>query len=120
MMGIPLLRHYILIRTISISLLLMIKNCWKFLQIEQEILTTIMSITFFKDTVKLHLAFGNRNEKRMFERLSKVVNDYNSLGNSKAVLQEFDAHTKKAFILCVVTGLISQVHKKVPQACEIC
>jgi hypothetical protein len=65
-------------------------------------------------------ALGGCNGKRMFERLTKAVNDYNSSGNGKAVLQEFDACTKKAFILCVVTGLMSRVHEKVPQACEIC
>ena len=65
-------------------------------------------------------ALGSFNGKRMFERLAEVVNDYNSSGNGKAVLQEFDACTKKAFILCIVTGLMSQVHEKIQQACEIC
>ena len=51
----------------------------------------------------------------MFERLAKAVNDYNISGNGKAVLQEYDANTKKAFILCVVTGLMSRVHEKIPQ-----
>jgi hypothetical protein len=65
-------------------------------------------------------ALGCFNGKRMFERLSKAVDDYNSSGSGKAVLQEFDACTKKAFILYVVTGLMSRVHEKVSQAGEIC
>jgi hypothetical protein len=64
-------------------------------------------------------ALGSFNGKKMFERLAEAVNDYNSSGNGKAVLQEFDTNAKKAFILCVVTGLMSRVYEKVPQACEI-
>ena len=56
----------------------------------------------------------------MFEWLSEAVDDYNSSSNGKAVLQEFDACAKKAFILCIVTGLMLRVHKKIPQASEIC
>ncbi len=56
----------------------------------------------------------------MFEHLAEAVNYYNSLGNSKAVLQKFDTNAKKAFILCVITGLMSQVYEKVSQAYEIC
>src|SRR5437762_11429208 len=56
----------------------------------------------------------------MFEQLSEAVDDYNSSSNGKAVLQEFDACAKKAFILCIVTGLMLRVHKKIPQASEIC
>ena len=60
------------------------------------------------------------NGKKMFEWLSEAVDDYNSSSNGKAVLQEFDACAKKAFILCIVTGLMSRVHEKIPQASEIC
>src|SRR5439155_12688807 len=56
----------------------------------------------------------------MFERLTKVVEDYNSLSNGKAVLQEYDVQVEKAFILCVVTSLMCCVHEKVMQAAEFC
>ena len=56
----------------------------------------------------------------MFKRLVNVVNEYNNSGKGKAVLQEYDSSTGKAFILYVVTGLMSQVHKKILQSDEIC
>src|SRR2546421_12731019 len=56
----------------------------------------------------------------MFERLAEVVENYNSSGNGKAVLQEFDADVGKSFILCIVTDLMCRIHEKVPQAGEIC
>jgi hypothetical protein len=49
-----------------------------------------------------------------------MVQDYNSSGQGKAILQEYDAHTGKAFILCIVTNLMCRVHEKVPQAGELC
>jgi hypothetical protein len=42
------------------------------------------------------------------------------LGQGKAILQEYDAHAKKAFILCIVTNLMYRVHEKVLQAGELC
>ncbi|PKB99211.1 hypothetical protein RhiirA5_462455 [Rhizophagus irregularis] len=63
---------------------------------------------------------GSPNGKKMFERLGEVVENYNLLGNGKAVLQEFDAEVGKSFILCIVTGLMCRIHEKVPQAGEIC
>ena len=65
-------------------------------------------------------SLGSCNGKEMFERLASIVEDYNNSGQGKAVLQEYDTHTGKAFILCIVTGLICRVHEKVPQACELC
>ena len=65
-------------------------------------------------------ALGNFNGKVMFERLTSIVEDYNNSGQGKAVLQEYDAHNGKAFILCIVTGLMYRVHEKVPQARELC
>lgn len=56
----------------------------------------------------------------MFRRLVDVVNEYNSSGRGKAILQEYDSRTGKALILCVVTGLMSRVHEKIPQSGEIC
>ena len=78
------------------------------------------------DTV-LHLfrkyretALGSRNGNLMFERLRSIVEEYNNSGWGKAALQEFDANTGKALILCVVTGLMCRVHEKIPQARELC
>jgi len=56
----------------------------------------------------------------MFERLRSIVEEYNNSGWGKAALQEFDANTGKALILCVVTGLMCRVHEKILQACELC
>ena len=63
---------------------------------------------------------GDRNGKKMFERLAQVVEDYNSSGNGRAVLQEYDAQIGKAFILCIVTGMMCRVHEQIPQAGELC
>ena len=52
-------------------------------------------------------ALGDRNGSLMFKRLVEVVNEYNNSGKGKAALQEYDSQTGKAFILCVVTGLMS-------------
>src|SRR6266498_922554 len=65
-------------------------------------------------------ALGDRNGSLMFKRLVNVVNEYNNSGKGKAVLQEYDSSTGKAFILCVITGLMSRVHKKILQSGEIC
>jgi len=65
-------------------------------------------------------ALGDRNGSLMFKRLVEVVNEYNNSGKGKAVLQEYDSRTGKAFILCVVTGLMSRVHEKILQSGEIC
>ena len=35
-------------------------------------------------------------------------------------MQEYDARSGKAFILCIVTNLMARVHEKVIQAGEIC
>ncbi|CAB4439790.1 unnamed protein product [Rhizophagus irregularis] len=56
----------------------------------------------------------------MFERLAEIVQDYNSSGQGKAVLQEYDAYAGKAFILCIVTNLMCRVHEKILQAGELC
>jgi len=63
---------------------------------------------------------GGRNGELMFKRLEVVVRDYNASGLGKAALQEYDARVRKAFIICIVTELMSRVHEKVPQAAEIC
>ena len=56
----------------------------------------------------------------MFERLAITVENYNKSGQGRAILQEYDANTKKSFILCIVTNLMARVHEKVRQAGEIC
>ncbi len=43
---------------------------------------------------------------KIFEHLAEVVKNYICSGNSKAVLQEYDARVEKAFILCIVTSLM--------------
>ncbi|CAB5326218.1 unnamed protein product [Rhizophagus irregularis] len=65
-------------------------------------------------------SLGDRNGSLMFRRLVDVVNEYNSSGREKAILQEYDSCTGKALILCVVTGLMSRVHEKISQSGEIC
>lgn len=65
-------------------------------------------------------ALGGRNGRLMFERLGSMVVEYNSSGRGKAVLQEYDALTGKAFILCIVTGLMYRVYEKIWQASELC
>ena len=59
---------------------------------------------------------GARNGKLMFERLAEVVNEYNALGQEKAAMQEYDSNIGKSYILCIVTGLMCRVHKKISQA----
>ena len=66
------------------------------------------------------VALGSRNGESMFGRLTEVVKNYNDSGRGKAVLQAYDARVGKAFILCIVTNLMSRVHEKVPQAGELC
>ncbi|CAG8437492.1 16973_t:CDS:2 [Funneliformis caledonium] len=56
----------------------------------------------------------------MFERLAEIVKDYNNSNRGRAVLQEYDMNSGKAFILCIVTNLICQVHEKIQQAGELC
>ncbi len=59
---------------------------------------------------------GAHNGKLMFEWLAEVVNEYNALGQEKAAMQEYDSNIGKSYILCIVTGLMCRVHKKIPQA----
>ncbi|CAG8481492.1 6050_t:CDS:2 [Scutellospora calospora] len=66
------------------------------------------------------VALGCCNGKPMFERLSTIIEDYNTSGLGKAVMQEYDANSKNAFILCIVTNLMARVHEKIIQAGEIC
>ena len=56
----------------------------------------------------------------MFECLESIIEDYNNSGQSKAAFQEYDSSTGKAFMLCIVTGLMYRVHEKIPQAAELC
>ncbi len=63
---------------------------------------------------------GDHNGKKMFERLAQVVEDYNSSGNGQAVLQEYDAQIRKAFILYIMTGMMCRIHEQILQAGELC
>ena len=49
---------------------------------------------------------GERNGTSMFQRLTEKVKNYNASGHGQAILQEYDSRTGKAFILCIVTGLM--------------
>ncbi|CAG8706209.1 665_t:CDS:2, partial [Funneliformis caledonium] len=56
------------------------------------------------------------NGESMFERLAEVIKNYNDSDQGKVILQAYDARIGKAFILYIVTNLMSRVHEKVPQA----
>ena len=56
----------------------------------------------------------------MFKCLEVVIKNYNNSDCEKVILQEYDAHIRKSFILCIVTNLMHRVHKKVLQAIELC
>ncbi|RGB22240.1 hypothetical protein C1646_776426 [Rhizophagus diaphanus] len=45
---------------------------------------------------------GSYNNEKMFKCLIKVIDHYNNLGNNRAIIQEYNAQTGKAFILCIV------------------
>src|SRR5256885_13556025 len=47
----------------------------------------------------------------MFEHLTEMINNYNSSGNSKAVLQVYNSQVEKAFIFCIVTDLMCCVQQ---------
>jgi len=49
----------------------------------------------------------------MFQRLNEEVINYNNSGLGQAILQEYDSRTGKAFILCIVTGLMKRVHERI-------
>ncbi|CAG8836584.1 28514_t:CDS:2, partial [Gigaspora margarita] len=70
----------------------------------------------------LHLSAVNDQEllELLADRAKAVVNEYNSSGNGKAVLQKYNTYVGSAFILCIVTGLMCRVHEKVSQAGELC
>lgn len=95
---------------------------------EQELLVLLADRAINPDYEYIHnlfrqyrkMALGDRNGNSMFKRLADVVNEYNNSGQGKAILQEYDSRTGKAFILCVVTSLMSRVHEKVLQSGEIC
>ncbi|CAG8667306.1 39343_t:CDS:2 [Gigaspora margarita] len=63
---------------------------------------------------------GGCNRKSMFERLAAVVLEYNNSGWGRVVLQEYNANSGNAFILCIVTNLMARIYKKIHQAQEIC
>lgn len=56
----------------------------------------------------------------MFECLVEVIDNYNNSGNGKAIMQEYDAQVRKAFILCIVTSLMYCIHEKILQVGELC
>ena len=56
----------------------------------------------------------------MFKHLAAAVEDYNNSNLGKAILQEYNAHFRKAFIFCIVTNLMFRMHEKIPQSGELC
>ncbi|RGB23479.1 hypothetical protein C1646_774431 [Rhizophagus diaphanus] len=54
-------------------------------------------------------ALGNHNGKPMFERLAEIVQDYNNFGQSKAILQEYDAYAGKDYIFLSFEPLNSSI-----------
>ena len=60
------------------------------------------------------------NDSSIFRCLANIVNDYNNLDQGKAVLQEYNLHIGKAFILYMITSLMSHVYEKILQSDEIC
>ncbi|CAG8847485.1 13803_t:CDS:2, partial [Gigaspora margarita] len=63
---------------------------------------------------------GEQNGVSMFQHLAEEVSKYNESGYGRAILQEYNSRMGKAFILCIVTGLMSRVHEKIRKAGEIC
>ncbi|CAG8578713.1 23362_t:CDS:2 [Gigaspora margarita] len=63
--------------------------------IHNYIIDSAESLSFRRVNDDLH------QEIEMFNRLKELVNEYNNSGNGKAVLQEYDMYTGKAFILCI-------------------
>ncbi|RIB15654.1 hypothetical protein C2G38_2191885 [Gigaspora rosea] len=49
-----------------------------------------------------------------------VMHFFEHYRHGQAILQEYDSRIGKAFILCIVTGLMSRVHEKICEAGEIC
>ncbi len=61
------------------------------------------------------IILGACNGKLMFEWLVKVINKYNASGQGKAAMQEYNSSIGKSYILCIITGLMCQVHEKISQ-----
>ncbi|CAB5377419.1 unnamed protein product [Rhizophagus irregularis] len=76
------------------------------------------------DEQDLLVLLADRANNPDYDYIAKLFQKYRetSLGDrrGKAILQEYDSCTGKALILCVVTGLMSHVHEKIPQSGEIC
>ncbi|GBC01669.1 hypothetical protein RclHR1_04290005 [Rhizophagus clarus] len=70
------------------------------------------------DEQELIELLADRSVNPDYDYVAKLFQEYR-----EAVLgsrNEYDARTGKSFILCIVTGLMSRIHEKVPQAAEIC
>ncbi len=63
---------------------------------------------------------GKRNRTMMFQRLTKEVISYNISGCDQAIIQEYNSRTEKAYILCIIMGLMKRVYKQIWQAGELC
>ncbi|GBC16811.2 hypothetical protein GLOIN_2v1471620 [Rhizophagus irregularis DAOM 181602=DAOM 197198] len=99
----------------------------QFLELFRNGHSPVLAIYSYED--KLHISaeneyrdnmLGSRNGSKMFERLAEVIGKYNNSGNGRAIMQEYDKQAGKAFIHCVVTGLMYRVHEKILQAGKLC
>ncbi|CAG8510948.1 34072_t:CDS:2 [Gigaspora margarita] len=99
------------------------KICNKFIQMFHDGYSPATALYTHED--ELHLsALSN---KSLVETLAdRAINlDYTYVVHlfenyRRAILQEYDSQMGKAFILCIVMGLMSRVHEKIQESGEIC
>ena len=74
-----------------------------------------LGYTYVKNLFKHYCSsqLNEWNRTSMFQRLNEEVINYNNSGLGQAILQEYDSRTGKAFILCIVTGLMKRVHERI-------
>jgi hypothetical protein len=63
------------------------------------------------------MTLGDRNGTLMFKHLAEIVYNYNNSRHESAILQKYDSFIGKAFILCIMTNLMS--HEKILQSREL-
>ncbi|CAG8663417.1 10514_t:CDS:2 [Funneliformis caledonium] len=105
------------------TIYLRLELCEEFLKLFNDSHSSSLALHVYKDNLHLNAS----DEQELLETLAdraknpaELVQDYNDKGQGKAVLQEYDTHAGKAFILCIITSLMCRVHEKVLQAGELC
>ncbi|CAG8853288.1 43926_t:CDS:2, partial [Gigaspora margarita] len=85
-----------------------VKNevCDKYIELFENKYLLASALYTYEDS--LHLLSNNEQELMQL------------LADRHALLQEYDLHSKRAFILCMITNLMIQVHEKILQSGEIC